>query len=132
MFAGLFADIAAPVMVSHLSAIFDEIRPDLVVHEVAELANTPIATTRGVRRIVVAFSGALPQPVLGTADEAAGVVWDSLSLSVPDDLGLYDQDYLHPLPRVLDNGPPLRPYATSARWPPKRSTRSVMSNGWAA
>jgi hypothetical protein len=56
MFAGLFADIAAPVMASHLSAIFDEIRPDVVVHEVAELGVTPIATSRGVRRIVVAFA----------------------------------------------------------------------------
>jgi hypothetical protein len=111
MFAGLFADIAAPVMASQLSAIFDDIRPDLVVHEVAELGVTPIATSRGVRRLVVAFSGALPQPVMGAAVEAVRVVWDSLSLSVPDDIGLYDHDYLHPLPSVLGH----RPVAAAVR-----------------
>jgi UDP:flavonoid glycosyltransferase YjiC (YdhE family) len=105
MFAGLFGEVAAPKMASDLSTIFDEIGPDLVVHEVAELGVTPIATSRGVPRVVVAFSGALPKAVLAAAAEAVGGVWDSFSLSVPADLGLYEHDYLHPFPGPLGQRP---------------------------
>jgi UDP:flavonoid glycosyltransferase YjiC (YdhE family) len=105
MFSGLFAEIAAPVMASQLPAIFDEFRPDLVVHEVAELGVVPIATSREVPRVVVAFSGVLPPPVIEAAVAAVGPVWDAFALPVPVDLGLYDHDYVHPLPAMLGQRP---------------------------
>jgi UDP:flavonoid glycosyltransferase YjiC (YdhE family) len=95
-------------MASQLPAIFDEIRPDLVVHEVAELGVAPVATSRGVPRVVVAYSGALPQPVIDAAAAALGPVWDAFSLPVPADLGLYQHDYLHPLPAMLGQRPDAR------------------------
>jgi UDP-N-acetylglucosamine transferase subunit ALG13 len=104
-FTGSFAEIAAPVMLSHLSTFFDEIAPDLVVHEVAELGVTPIATSRGVRRVVVGYSGALPPPVLASTAEAVKAVWATVSLAVPDDVGLYSQDYLHPFAEPLGQRP---------------------------
>lgn len=108
MFAGLFAQIAAPIMAAQLPAIFDEVRPDLVVHEPAELAVAPVATSREVPRIVVAFSGALPQPVIDAAAPALGRVWDAFSLPVPADLGLLEGEYVHPFPAVLGQRPDAR------------------------
>jgi hypothetical protein len=105
IFAGLFGEIVAPAMAADLVAIFDEIHPQLVVHEPAALGVTPVATSRGVRRIVVAYSGALPERVLATAADAVGPVWHAFSLSAPPDLGLYDHDYLHPFPGALGQRP---------------------------
>lgn len=108
MFAGLFAQISAPVMALQLPAIFDDFGPDLVVHEVAELGVVPVATSREVPRVVVAFSGALSQPVIDAAAAVLGHVWDAFSLPVPVDLGLYQHDYLHPLPATLGQRPDAR------------------------
>ena len=116
-FAGLFAEISAPIMATHLQAIFDEIQPDLVVHEVAEMGAAPVATSRGVPRVVVAFSGVLPKRVMDEATTAVAPVWDAYSVPVPADLGLYDHDYLHPFPEALGQRPtsprvrPVRPVA---------------------
>jgi UDP:flavonoid glycosyltransferase YjiC (YdhE family) len=55
--------------------------------------------------VVVAFSGALSQPVIDAAAAALGPVWDEFSLPVPADLGLYQHDYVHPLPAVLGQRP---------------------------
>jgi hypothetical protein len=104
-FAGSFAEIAAPVMFSDLSTFFDEIRPELVVHEVAELAVTPLATSRGVRRVVVGYSGVLAPRVLAATALGVEPLWAAVSLSVPDDVGLYEQDYLHPFPEALGQRP---------------------------
>ena len=37
-FAGFFAEIAAPAMRVDLAPVFDEFRPDIVIHERGELA----------------------------------------------------------------------------------------------
>jgi UDP:flavonoid glycosyltransferase YjiC (YdhE family) len=100
-FAGFFAEIAAPIMASGLVEIFDQVRPDLVVHEIAEMGVVPIATRHGVPRIVVAYSGALPPEVVEAAADAVRPLWDRFSLPILSDIGLYSHEYLHPFPPSL-------------------------------
>jgi UDP:flavonoid glycosyltransferase YjiC (YdhE family) len=100
-FPGQFAELAAPVMAADLVAVFDEIRPELVVHEVAELGSVPLATIRELPCVAVGFSGVLPETVLDGAVRAVAPLWNSLGCRVPPDLGLYAHPYLHPLPPML-------------------------------
>jgi UDP:flavonoid glycosyltransferase YjiC (YdhE family) len=100
-FPGQFAELAAPVMAADLVAVFNEVRPELVVHEVAELGSVPLATIRELPCVAVGFSGVLPDTVLNGAVRAVAPLWDSLGCQVPPDLGLYAHPYLHPFPPML-------------------------------
>ena len=95
-FAGFFATTAGPVMMEDLIPLFDELKPDLVVHETSELAATPLATARDIPSVTVAFSGRLPTAVMTAGVAAAAPLWSRFGLDVPDDLGLYADAFLHP------------------------------------
>jgi UDP:flavonoid glycosyltransferase YjiC (YdhE family) len=104
-FGGLFGRIAAPPMRDALSAVFDDVRPDVVVHDIAELAGPPMAVARGIPHVTVAFSGAIPAAVLDPAVREAAPVWAAEGLDVPDDLGFADHVYLHPFPAAFGPAP---------------------------
>jgi UDP:flavonoid glycosyltransferase YjiC (YdhE family) len=104
-FAGFFAMTAGPVMMDALVPLFDEFRPDLVVHETSELAASPIARSKDVPSVTVAFSGELPGPVLEAGVVAAAPLWSRLGLDVPRDLGMYADAYLHPFAPPLSQRP---------------------------
>ena len=104
-FATNFAELAGPAMLDELPAIVDEVAPDLMVHEVAELASAPIATARGIRRVVVAFSGRLPDMVVSATAGPASALWHQMGLETPPDLGLESAPYLHPFPPSLGQRP---------------------------
>jgi hypothetical protein len=97
----MFGEIAAPAMRDELAAIFDELRPELVVHELAELAAAPMAVARGIPHVTVGFSGAL-------SDEIASLVLDSVAPlwaleRVPQTARSFNGDLLlHPFPRSMD------------------------------
>ena len=104
-FSGLFAMTAGPVMMDALVPLFDEFRPDLVVHETSEHAASPIARSNDVPVVTVAFSGQLPGPVLAAGVVAAAPLWSRLGLDVPHDLGMYSDAYLHPFAPGLGHRP---------------------------
>ena len=104
-FAGLFAMTAAPVMMDALVPLFDEFKPDLVVRETSELASVPLATSKDVPTVTVAFSGELPERVLATGVVAAAPLWARFGLDVPRDLGMYATAYLHPFASPLGQRP---------------------------
>ena len=104
-FAGLFAHIAAPVMLHDLAPIAAEFRPDLIVHETAELAAAPLATQLGIPHATVAFSGWLPNDVLAQAVVAAQPLWAAVGHEVPADLGLTTHAYFHPFSTPLGEAP---------------------------
>ena len=60
LFAGFFAEAAAPAMAADVRPLVESFRPDLVVHETAELGIVPLAVERGIPHVVVAFSGPVP------------------------------------------------------------------------
>ena len=103
--AGLFATTAGPVMMEALLPLFDEFRPDLVVHETSELASSPIAMSKDIPSVTVAFSGELPGPVLAAGVVAAAPLWSRFGLDVPSDLGMYAHAYLHPFAPPLGQRP---------------------------
>jgi UDP:flavonoid glycosyltransferase YjiC (YdhE family) len=105
MFSGLFAEVSALPMARDLGPLMDEFRPELVLHEMAELVAAPLAESRGVRHVTVGFGGALPDPVRVAALEAAAPLWESVGLQVPDDLGMFAHGYLHPFPPSLGQRP---------------------------
>ncbi len=104
-FAGFFATTAGPAMMEDLIPLFDEFKPDLVVHETSELASSPIATSKDIPSVTVAFSGELPVPVLSAGVEAAAPMWSRYGLDVPRDLGMYAHAYLHPFAPPLGQRP---------------------------
>jgi UDP:flavonoid glycosyltransferase YjiC (YdhE family) len=104
-FSTNFAALAGPVMLDALLPIVDALAPELIVHEVCELAAPAIATARGIPRIVVAFSGAMPQPLLAAALEPAAALWGRFGLEVPPDLGLTSTTYLHPFAPSMGQRP---------------------------
>lgn len=105
MFAGLFADIAAPHATQDLEPLLAARRPDLVVHEVAELASPPLTAAYGIPRVTVAFSGELPPAVREPAVDAVQPLWSRHGLEAPPDLGLHDVGYLHPFAPSLGQRP---------------------------
>ena len=104
LFPVLFGDLAAPVMAGDLARVTDRVSPDLIVHEMSELGAAPVATSRGLPHVTVAFSGTVPGTILTAGAEAVEPVWTSLGLDAPSDAGLYAHLYLHPFPEAF--GPP--------------------------
>ena len=111
----LFASVAAPLMLSDLPGIIDEVEPDLVVHEPMEFAAAPAATARGIPHATVGFGGFIPDSILREHDALLAQLWESVGLAAPEAGGLYDLLYLHPFPPGLStpattrNVHPIRP-----------------------
>lgn len=104
-FSAHFGHLSAPRMVADLQRVVEEWTPDLLVHEVAELAGPAIADWVGIPHAALAFSGELPRPALETTVAAVEPVWESLGRSVPADLGLYRYAYFHPFPPSMGQRP---------------------------
>ncbi|MEY2581433.1 MAG: hypothetical protein QOE09_1282 [Ilumatobacteraceae bacterium] len=105
LFSGFFADAAAPVMHADLEPVFDEFRPDIVVHEVGELAGGPMAVSRGIPHVTVAFSGSLPAWSEQVVTHSIEPVWIAEGLPSPSMEDLYGDLYLHPFPPSFDQAP---------------------------
>ena len=88
-----------------LARLVDEFRPDLIVHDMAELAAAPIAASRGIPHVTVAFSGAVSESLTEGIVAAVSEVWSAEGLTVPADAGLYEHLYLHRFPTALGPAP---------------------------
>lgn len=104
-YPGFFALTAAPVMMDSLVPLFDEFQPDLVIRETCELAATPLATSRGIPSVTVAFGGEPPGLALAAGVAASAPLWSRFGLEVPDDLGMYAHAYIHPFAPGLGQRP---------------------------
>ena len=116
----IFGGVMAEAMGRDLEPIVDEVRPDLVLHDLVELAAPPVAAARGIPHVCLAF-GLAPDPALLTAmaDAVAGH-WQARGLDPSPTAGLFDDLYLHPVPAGL--GPPPDPDVT-------RSIRPLHADG---
>jgi len=108
-FSTFFAEAAAPVMRMHLTPVFAEFRPDIVIHEAAELAAGPMAVARGIPHVTVAFSGALTDSAEPLVIDSISPVWAAEGLPVPTIDDIRGDLYLHPFPASFGQSP-----ATSA------------------
>lgn len=81
---------AAVRMREDLAPLVDAFRPDLIVHDLAELAAAPVAAARGIPHVTVAFSGAVSESLVAGIVAAVSEVWSAEGLAVPSDAGLYE------------------------------------------
>lgn len=107
MFAGFFAAAAAPAMAADVRPLVESFRPDLVIHEMAELGIVPLAVERSIPHVVVAFSGPPPADALPVIADELQPWWASLGLGLdlPAHAGLAGDYYLHPFPAGLHADP---------------------------
>ena len=96
---------AAVRMREDLAPLVDAFRPDLIVHDLAELAAAPVAAARGIPHVTVAFSGAVSESLVEGIVAAVSEVWSAEGLAVPSDAGLYEHLYLHRFPPALGPAP---------------------------
>jgi UDP:flavonoid glycosyltransferase YjiC (YdhE family) len=97
----MFGEIAAPTMREELASVFDELRPQLVLHELAELAAAPMAIARGIPQVTVGFSGALSDELAALVLDSVSTVW-ALERVTPTYRSFNGDLLLHPFPRSMD------------------------------
>ena len=102
---GFSAAAAAPAMAADVRPLVESFRPDLVIHEAAELGIVPLAVERGIPHVVVAFSGPPPAHALPTITAELDAWWSSLGLDLPPHAGLAGDRYLHPFAAALHADP---------------------------
>ena len=129
LFAALFARVAGPVMQRDLAPLIDQVRPDVVVRETAELAAAPIAAARGIPLVTVAFSGVLPESARGQVLDDLRPLWDAEGLGDPTWADVYGQLYLHPFPVSFGQCPD-SPVVRRVR--PDRGSPSAAPPAWVA
>jgi len=104
-FSGFFADIAAPVMRVALEPTFAEFSPDVVIHEIGELAAAPMAAARGIPHVTVAFSGSLPESAHAPLISAITPVWSAEGLPAPTLDDIRGAVFFHPFPPSFGHSP---------------------------
>ncbi len=105
VFAGYFGLIAAPRMHSALGPVFESFQPDVVIHEIAELAAAPMAVGRGVPHVTVAFSGALAPGVLADVLDTTASLWSLEGVANAGVAEVLGAMYLHPFPPSFGASP---------------------------
>lgn len=108
-FAGFFAEAAAPRMREDLTPVFQSFQPDVVIHEMAELAAAPMAVGRDIPHVTVAFSGALDDSTLTRARRSMDEVWRAEGVTGADLSQMFGGLYLHPFPPSFGAPPPYAP-----------------------
>ena len=101
VFPRLFGEARTPTMARDLMPVVERWRPDLVVHENAELAAPLIAQLVGVPHVTHAFGGGVPAGILADASERLRPLWAEQDLPVPPYAGCVEHRYLDICPRAL-------------------------------
>lgn len=102
-FSRMFAEVGAAAMAPGLVAAADEWRPDVVVHDAAELA-APIAAARlGVPCVRHGFGLPVPPHRLAAADEYLSDIWRAYGVG-PRSHETYDHLYVDIAPPALHDG----------------------------
>ena len=105
MFAKLFGALMAPPMLSGLTPLALEWRPDLVVSDAAELAGPLVAAELGVPGVANGFGPLLPETRMSRAAQEVVPLWLSRGLQPRPYGGMYDHLYLDPYPPELPQPP---------------------------
>ena len=102
-FTEIFANLELAPRVVDLDSIMSAWQPDLVVHEMAELAAPLVSTARGIPYVDVGYGSLIPRALLEAAGAAAAAHWRARGLE-PDPLaGLFRYLYVDPCPPALQN-----------------------------
>lgn len=100
-FGRWFSEIEAPARLADLEGICRIFQPDLIVHEVAELAAPLAATLMGILWVTVGFGLLLQPEIADIAGDAMAPLWRGKGIAVPPQAGLYKHLYVDPYPPLL-------------------------------
>lgn len=131
----LFAGARVPPMVTDLLAIASEWGPDLLVHEMGELASPLVGDVLGVPHVSHAFGTANPPDQVTAAAERVADVWRAHGRDVPPYAGCFEYLYLDICPPAIQVVPTghiprrqaLRPGTYAGAEPP--DVRSLVDDG---
>lgn len=101
MFPKVFGEISAPAALAGLLPLVREWRPELVVHDAAELAAPIAAAAVGVPNVTHAFGALLPEARVRAASEELEPLWRAEGLDPRPYGGAYDHLYLDIYPPRL-------------------------------
>lgn len=131
MFPRLFGTLSAPPMLDDLLAFVQGWRPDVVVHEAAELAAPIVAAVLGVPTVNQGFGALVHPDRIGAASDAVAPLWEKVGLAPRPWAGSYDHLYLDIYPPSLR--PPYGDYVSrrqSMRPIPYSADLDDSATGW--
>ncbi len=138
VFPRMFGAALTPPMAADLIRVAGEWRPDLLVHESAELAAPLVAELCSVPSVTHSFGTAVPVSILDDTRERLAGLWRSHGLEVPPYAGCFRDGYLDICPASLQTTAldhiaevqPLRPVtATGSRALPTVEPLAYVSMG---
>jgi UDP:flavonoid glycosyltransferase YjiC (YdhE family) len=117
MFPAMFGAALTPAMAADLLSLARAWRPDLLVHEQAELASPLVGAVLGLPSVTQSFGSAIPPAILSDAGERLRSLWREYGLEVPPYAGCYMAPFLDIFPPSIRPVPvdhiavvqPLRP-----------------------
>ena len=104
MFPKLFGEVSAPPALADLLPLVTTWRPDVVVHDAAELAAPIAAAAVGVPHVTHGFGALLPEPRVRAAGDEVAPLWRRHGLEPRPYGGSYDHLYLDIYPPRLRSG----------------------------
>ncbi len=102
-FPHLFGELLPPHVVPDAVRIGQAWRPDLVVHDAAELAGPIVAAVVGVPNVTHSFGALTPRERVSAAATFVAPMWRSVGLEPRPFCGLYDHLYLDIYPPSLQS-----------------------------
>ncbi len=105
-FTHRFAKLDAPAKLDALLSEAAAWKPDLIVHETADLAAPPVAASLGVPSAHHSFGRLLPQACLDLAAPLTAVLWQRLGLAPEPWSGLYRGPYIDICPPSFQDASP--------------------------
>jgi UDP:flavonoid glycosyltransferase YjiC (YdhE family) len=99
----IFANLELVPRAEALEAIVDDWRPDLIVHEVAELAAPLIGTAHEIPYVDVSYGALIGSTLLRAAGEAAAPHWQARGLEAHPFAGLFRYLYVDTCPPALQS-----------------------------
>lgn len=122
-FTEIFANLELAPRADDLESIMSAWQPDLVAHEMAELAAPLVSTARGIPYVDVGYGSLIPRALLEEAGSAAAAHWRVRGLEPHPLAGVFRYLYVDPCPPVLQTPEiadvaavqPMRPAAGEAQ-----------------
>lgn len=102
-FTEIFANLELAPRAVDLESIMSAWQPDLVVHEMAELAAPLVSTARGIPYVDVGYGSLIPRALLEEAGAAAAAHWRASGLEPHPLAGVFRYLYVDPCPPALQN-----------------------------
>ena len=100
-YSGRFGEVEAPARIDELHALVHEHRPDVIVHESAELAAPVVAAANGIPSVNHNFGRAIPAAAVEAAARVVAPLWERAGIAPDPWAGAYRGRYVDVCPPSL-------------------------------